>query len=109
MKILIFKSLTRKRRGYDAHHDPNAPRYISLEFIERLYSHIGISKILEIAEEYFDGRLGLNGWPDLTLIKGDQITLIEVKANDKLHYNQLRSFDALRTIFKNLKVIKVDR
>ena len=108
-KLMDNIILTRERRDYDAHHDPNAPRYISLEFIERLDSHIGISTILEMAEEYFDGRLGLNGWPDLTLIKGDQITLIEVKDNDKLHYNQLRTFDVLRNIFKNLKVLKVDR
>ena len=109
-KLMDNIILARERRDYDAHHDPNAPRYISLEFIEKVYSHIGVSKILKIAEEYFDGRLGLNGWPDLTLIKGGQITLIEVKAGiDKLHYNQVRTLDALRNIFKSLKVLKVHR
>ncbi len=105
----LMDNITSIRRSYDEHHDPNAPSYISLESIKRVYSRIRVSKILRLAEEYFDGRLGLNGWPDLTLIKDDNISLIEVKIKDKLHYNQVRTFSALRNIFKNIKVVKVDR
>lgn len=105
----LMDNITSIRRGYDKYHDPNAPSYISLESIRRVYSRIRVSKILRMAEEYCDGRLGLNGWPDLTLIKDDNISLIEVKEKDKLHYNQVRTFSALRNIFKNIKVVKVDR
>jgi hypothetical protein len=36
-----------------------------------------------------------NGWPDLTLIQGQEVMFVEVKTSDKLHYSQLVTIPAI--------------
>ena len=39
-----------------------------------------------------------NGWPDLTLIKDNEVLFIEVKTTDKMHESQLITIPEMRSI-----------
>lgn len=79
------------------------------KFIVKLYSNIGVTNIIEIekATLYVEGQ----SWPDLTLIRKNNFKLIEVKSQDKLMYNQIKTFARLRKILKDeeIGVIKLKR
>lgn len=48
------------------------------------------------------------GWPDLTLVKGEEIRLIEVKTKDKLHRSQLITIPMLNQILpSNAEILRV--
>lgn len=40
-----------------------------------------------------------SGWPDLTLIRGNELRLVEVKTSDRLHRSQLRWVEVFRPLF----------
>ncbi|WP_298910947.1 VRR-NUC domain-containing protein [uncultured Psychrobacter sp.] len=50
------------------------------------------------------------GWPDLTLIKGNEIRLVEIKTKDKLHRSQLTTIPMLNEILPSkAEVLKLRR
>jgi len=72
---------------------------LSVEFADAMYdainSNIYISVAKKIAEDPYAYR---NGWPDLTLVKGNKVLFVEVKTKDKLHDSQLVTIPVMRDI-----------
>ena len=70
-----------------------------MEFADAMYdainSNIYISVAKKIAEDPYAYR---NGWPDLTLVKGNKVLFVEVKTKDKLHDSQLVTIPVMRDI-----------
>lgn len=88
-------------------HVPSA----DLEPALRLFEALGVDRLVNLAIFRMDHHNEVWGWPDILLINGGDIDLIEVKKNDKLSYKQIRTFDALgqhtRGIFRSISVERV--
>ena len=50
---------------------------------------------IKFSEDPYEYR---KGWPDLTLVKGDEVRLVEIKTTDKLHKSQLITMPMLDEI-----------
>jgi hypothetical protein len=90
-----------------------ASRYpeLSLNFATAIYDSIDKNIFIAIAKKIAETPYTYrNGWPDLTLIKDNKVSFVEVKATDKLHISQLITIPIMREItqlsFHVCKVIK---
>lgn len=84
---------------------------LSTEFASALFDAIDKEVFIEVAKKIAEAPYTYrNGWPDLTLIKGQEALFIEVKTSDKLHESQLVTIPEMRQIlpfkFSVCKVIK---
>jgi len=72
---------------------------LSMEFAVAMYDAVNtdvyIAVAKKVAEDPYTYR---NGWPDLTLIKKEEVLFIEVKTNDKLQESQLITIPTMRDI-----------
>ncbi len=72
---------------------------LNIEFSEALFDAVDTKLFIalahKIAEDPYTYR---NGWPDLLIIKKDEVQLIEVKTTDKLHKSQLTTIPVLKQI-----------
>ena len=72
---------------------------LSIEFAIAMYDSINTNIYIAIARKLSeDPYTYRNGWPDLTLIKGGEVSFVEVKTNDKLHESQLITMPTMRDI-----------
>ena len=63
---------------------------LSVEFAEAIFDAIETETFVKISKQIIkDPYTYRNGWPDLTLVKEQEVMFIEVKTTDKLHENQL--------------------
>ncbi|MBU2617539.1 MAG: VRR-NUC domain-containing protein [Euryarchaeota archaeon] len=54
------------------------------------YDAVGIGPLERVARKFASNPCQFgNGWPDLTLVKGNEVRFIEVKTGDNLHRSQL--------------------
>ncbi|MCM2359470.1 MAG: VRR-NUC domain-containing protein, partial [Geobacteraceae bacterium] len=84
---------------------------LSVEFMTRLYDGVGINILCDIARVFMEDPYSYRaGWPDLTLIKGNEIRFIEVKTSDKLLESQVKTIQTMRQVlpdaFYVAKVVK---
>jgi len=103
--IMSIPSVSKKRYINNFHEiisDPFiASEYpeLSMEFAIAMYDAVNtdvyIAVARKVAEDPYTYR---NGWPDLTLIKKDEVLFIEVKTDDKLHESQLITIPTMRDI-----------
>ncbi|MBU4233415.1 MAG: VRR-NUC domain-containing protein [Proteobacteria bacterium] len=64
---------------------------VSEDVVMGLYDSLGIKLLSEILSRFMTDPYSYRaGWPDLTIVKDNQITLIEVKTTDAFHDSQLR-------------------
>jgi len=72
---------------------------LSIECCESLFdaidTHVFIRLAKKIAEDPYTFR---KGWPDLTIVKGEDVQFIEVKTTDKLHKSQLKTIPEMKKI-----------
>ncbi len=84
---------------------------LSLEFANAMYDAININIYIALANKFAEDPYRYrSGWPDLTLIKGNEVQFIEVKTSDKLHESQLVTIPVMRKILPfTFRVCKVTR
>lgn len=62
---------------------------INLSSMMTLWRGLGASTLAKFAEVFVEDPYGFRaGWPDLTLAKGTDVRIIEVKTTDKIHSSQ---------------------
>lgn len=72
---------------------------LSTEFALAMYDAIDIDLYIAIARKIAEDPYTYRaGWPDLTLVKGDDVLSIEVKTTDTLHDSQLLTIPVMRHI-----------
>jgi len=72
---------------------------LSIDFANAIFDAIETNLFIKLATRIAQDPYTLrNGWPDLTLVKGDQVRFIEVKTTDKLHCSQLVTIPIMRKI-----------
>lgn len=84
---------------------------LTVDFMSKLYDGIDNHTFCNIAERFMDDPyLYRRGWPDLTLISGNELRFIEVKTTDRLHESQIVTIQAMREVvsaeFSVVKLIK---
>ncbi len=63
---------------------------ISKSLILQLFDLLGRHRLERIASVFLEDRyLFSKGWPDLTLVRENDVRFVEVKTTDKLHFSQL--------------------
>lgn len=84
---------------------------LNLEFASAMYDAININIYIALANKFIEDPYKYrSGWPDLTLIKGNEVQFIEVKTSDKLHASQLITIPIMRKILPfTFRVCKVTR
>jgi hypothetical protein len=76
-----------------------------------LWDAIGVRRITQLAEIVVkDAFYFRAGWPDLTLVRDDDLRFVEVKTTDKLHSSQ---YDIIREVLQpcgaNVSVLRIKR
>lgn len=83
---------------------------LTMDFAEKMFKALSKEQYVKIARWIsldFEHR---NGWPDLTLVKDQKVSFIEVKTTDKLHYSQLVTLPPLKNLIGlDIKVIKLTK
>jgi hypothetical protein len=84
---------------------------LTVDFMSKLYDGVDSYTFCNIASRFMDDPyLFRKGWPDLTLIRGNELRFIEVKTTDRLHENQIVTIQAMRDVisseFSVVKVVK---
>ena len=75
---------------------------LSLEAGIAIFDALPRETLTKLATKFSEDPYGYRkGWPDLTLIRGDEIRLIEIKTTDKLHKSQLITIPMLNQILPN--------
>lgn len=83
---------------------------LTLEFANALYDALPKSTFVKIAKWISLDFSHRNGWPDLTLIKDNRLSFVEVKTTDKLHESQLNTIPALtKEIGLPVSIIKLEK
>lgn len=81
---------------------------LTLEFAEACFDAISKTTLIKLASWVSLSSKHRNGWPDLTLIKDQKLTFIEIKTSDKLHESQLVTIPALKdTLQENVSILKL--
>lgn len=66
---------------------------------EALFDAIETEVFMAVATKFSEDPYSYrSGWPDLTLVKGQEVRFIEVKTTDKLHKSQLLTIPAFREV-----------
>lgn len=72
---------------------------LSIEFADALFDATDKECFIKIANKIAeDPYTYRNGWPDLTLIKNNTVSFVEVKTTDKLHESQLITIPAIKDL-----------
>lgn len=72
---------------------------LSIEFASAAFDAINKKTFVKVAKKIVENPyLYRNGWPDLTLVKGEEVLFVEVKTSDKLHESQLITIPEMRNI-----------
>lgn len=72
---------------------------LTVEFAILMYDALKENTYISIARKIAEAPYTYrNGWPDLTLIKANEIFFVEVKTNDKLHESQLITIPVMSSI-----------
>ena len=84
---------------------------LSLETGIAIFDALPRETLTELITKFSEDPYGYRkGWPDLTLVKGDEIRLIEIKTKDKLHESQLITIPMLNDILPSkVEILKVTR
>jgi hypothetical protein len=86
---------------------PNLSINLAVALFDALDTNYFIGVAKKISEEPYEFR---KGWPDLTIIKGNEIRFIEVKTTDKLKKSQIKTIPEMSSILPCLfSVLKVSR
>lgn len=93
------------------YHVRSAYHGLSLDFMAKLYDCGYDSIFYNIANRFMEDPYQYRcGWPDLTLVKDDELRFVEVKTTDMLHKNQIITIQTMREVipsgFSVIKVIK---
>jgi hypothetical protein len=82
---------------------------VTLEGIAGLWGALGAERLTEIFEVFLRAPYEYRaGWPDLTLVCGDQLRFAEVKTTDALHKSQFRVIDAfIKPLGLDLSIVHV--
>jgi len=80
-------------------------------FVTQLFDNLGNERLTRILDTFLvDPYAFSQGWPDLTIIGGEGIHLIEVKEKDKLTVSQLITIPAMaKAAHITVKVLQVSR
>jgi len=72
---------------------------LSESFAAAMYDAINLDVYMSIANKISENPYGYRcGWPDLTIVKGEDVRFIEVKTSDKLHDSQIYTIPAMMEI-----------
>ena len=82
---------------------------LSLIVCEAIYHAIDKKEYTLLAEKFAeDSYTYRSGWPDLTLIKSNDLQFVEVKTTDKLHKSQLSTIPMLKEVLPyKISVLRV--
>ncbi|MCG2572234.1 MULTISPECIES: VRR-NUC domain-containing protein [unclassified Acinetobacter] len=85
---------------------------LSFQCCEALYDAIDLEIFIRVARKFSeDPYTYRNGWPDLIIVKDNEVRFIEVKTTDKLHSSQLITIPTFSKIlpynFSVCKLIKI--
>lgn len=65
---------------------------MSVEGLVALWGAIGAGGWARIAEAFIEAPYDFRaGWPDISMVRGDDLKFVEVKTTDKLHASQKRT------------------
>jgi len=83
--------------------------HLDSDLLIKIYNGLGNDKLTKIVKIYFDNiYASLYGWPDLTLVKDNNVKLIEIKKKDKLRRSQIITLDTLiKSTNLDISVLKV--
>ena len=84
---------------------------LDIRFAEKLFDIIDKQHLVNIAKKFSEAPYRYrSGWPDLTLIKGNQIEFVEVKTTDKLHLSQIDTISTMKQVIPyTFKVLRLTR
>lgn len=84
---------------------------LSFECCIALFDAIDRQIFVDVAKKFSeDPYIYRNGWPDLTIVKDNEVKFIEVKTTDKLHKSQLVTIPTFRKIMPyDFSVCRVSR
>lgn len=93
----------------DSHHEQKYPQ-LSRAFILEVFRILNSEQMRSIASFISENPYGhRNGWPDLTLVHGSKLRLVEIKVRDRLRFSQIRALPWLMRLFGEVEVMKVAR
>lgn len=115
--LLTTISSTSKARFIDNFKEIYSKKYhvrgyypgLTADFMSKLYDCIGTESFYNIAERFMnDPYLYRKGWPDLTLVRGNELSFVEVKTTDLLHESQIVTIQAMRGVISaDFSVVRV--
>lgn len=80
----------------------NWQKDLTVNFAEKFYDAMEKVELVTIAQKMLENPYEFcKGWPDLTVIKNNEVLFIEVKVKDKLHKSQLITFSVMNKIVEN--------
>lgn len=82
---------------------------VTEKFLLSLSENVDLNLISKIAELFFNDPYKYRaGWPDITIIKNNNISFVEVKTTDLLHESQLRfALEIAKPLTLDCKVIQL--
>ena len=82
---------------------------LSVSFADALFEAIDSSIFINLANKINEDPYKFrSGWPDLTIVKNEDVQFIEVKTIDKLHLSQLYTIPVMREILPfKFRVVKL--
>jgi len=88
-------------------HDQYEGTPLSDDHLVEIWKLLGKQTIRKLAECYV-GNVGYIGWPDLTLIKDQQVFFVEIKTTDRLHESQVDWWrEVAKPIGLNFQITKI--
>jgi hypothetical protein len=82
---------------------------LTTQFAEHFFQAMDRKIIVSITNKFFESPYAFRkGWPDLTLVKNNEIKFVEVKTNDRLHQSQINILTEFREIIPaSFEVVKL--
>lgn len=83
----------------------------TIEFAEKFYDEIDKKLLITLLSTICGNPyLYRSGWPDLTLVKDNEIKFVEVKSKDKLHDSQIITIQKMKELLPfEFSILKVNR
>lgn len=76
-----------------------------------LFAAIGAQQLAQITAAIMENPYRYrSGWPDLTMIKGSDMSWVEIKTSDRLHVSQIMTISRMKPLLPgNIRVVQLDK
>jgi hypothetical protein len=76
-----------------------------------LFAAIGAQQLAQITAAIMENPYRYwSGWPDLTMIKGSDMSWVEIKTSDRLHISQIMTISRMKPLLPGkIRVVQLDK